>query len=292
MSLGYLALFGAEMAFILAYRGSGSARLAQALGDMRAMFDLGVLGLYLLIHLWLCAVLLAPVVIVALSQGRSRPTILALGLALAPMLGVQAIAGVIYLDIMHGMTWPPRFVSIWTVGLVAVLVKAANQEGTLTVKGKRRRIVAAVSCLVCYQTFALWAVREYSAWERMATVSTEGLLLDRLTGEEVSFLDCLAATLPEETHVAASGEVFGKFHRYPIVWPNKTESAWRPPEIVLCDEGERLEIEYFRYDCDELLKSTINQGLKEAAVGDFRVSYTAQVEGPVGACLGPHTASR
>ncbi len=153
-------------------------------------------------------------------------------------------------------------------------------------------VVTAVSCLVGYQTFALWAVRGYPAWERMATVSTEGLLLDRLTGEEVGFLDCLAAELPRQTHVASSGEVFGKFHRYPIVWPNKTESAWRPPEIVLCDEGERLEIEYFRYDCDELLKSTINQGLKEAAVGDFRVSYTAQVEGPVEACLAPHTASR
>ena len=150
---------------------------------------------------------------------------------------------------MHGMTWPPRFELIRTVGLAAILVKANSQEG---------------------------------------------LLLDRLAREEVSFLDCLAARLPEETNVAASGEVFGKFHRHPIVWPNRTESTWHPPEIVLCDEGERLEYEYFRYDCGQLLKSTIDQGLKEAVVGDFRISYTPQVESAVGACLyhKPHHVDR
>ena len=292
MSLGYLTLFGAEIALILANRGFGSARLGQAMLDLRSMLHLGFLGQYLLIHLLLCAVLVAPVVIVALSQGRSRATIFALGTALAPVLVVQGIAGVIYLDAMHGMTWPPRFVFIWTVGLAAILVTAVSPEPPPMANVKGWGIVVAVSSLVCYQVFALWAVRGYPAWERMATVSTEGLLLDRLTGEEISFLDCLAAELPQQTHIASSGEVFGKFHRHPIVWPNRTESAWRPPEIVLCDEGERLEIEYFRYDCDELLKSTINQGLKEAAVGDFRISYTAQVEGPVEACLVPHTASR
>ena len=291
ISLGYMVLFGVEVGLILAHGGFGSARLAEATLDLRSMSHLGVLGLYLLIHLWLCAVLAVPVVIVALSQGRSRPTIFALVLALAPMLGVQGIAAVIYLDIMHGMTWPPRFVLIWTIGLAAILAKAANQEAPAMVNVKGWGIVAAVSCLVCYQAFALWAVREYSAWERMATVSTEGLLLDRLTGEEIKFLDCLAAKLPEQTHVAASGEVFGKFHRQMIVWPNRTEYAWRPPEIVLCDEGERLEIEYFRYDCDDLLKSTIDQGLKEAAVGDFRISYTAQVERALESCLVPRAST-
>ena len=291
ISLGYLVLFGAEMGLILANRGLGSARLGQATLDLRSMLHLGVLGQYLLIHLLLCAVLVAPVVIVALPQGRSRATIFALGTALAPVLVVQGIAGVIYLDAMHGMTWPPRFVLIWTVGLAAILVKAVSPETPPMANVKGWGIVAAVSCLVCYQVFALWAVRGYPAWERMATVSTEGLLLDRLTGEEISFLDCLAAELPQQTHIASSGEVFGKFHRHPIVWPNRTESAWRPPEIVLCDQGARLEIEYFRYDCDELLKSTINQGLKEAAVGQFKVSYTPQVERALESCLVPRAST-
>ena len=282
-------LWLALIALILANRGLGSARLGQAMLDLRSMSHLGILGLYLLIQLLLCAVLVAPVIIVALSQGRLRPTTFALGLALAPVLVVQGIAGVIYLDAMHGMTWEPRFVLIWTIGLAAILAKAANQEAPAMVNGKGWGIVAAVLFLVCYQAFALWAVRGYPAWERIATVSTEGLLLDRLTGEEISFLDCLAAELPQQTHVACSGEVFGKFHRHPIVWPNRTESAWRPPEIVLCDEGERLEYEYFRYDCDELLKSTIDQGLKEAAVGDFRMTYTPQVKRPVELCLAPRT---
>ena len=291
MSFWYAALFGAELVLVLIHRGRGSTRLAQAMVDLRSMSDLGVLAQYLLICLLLCAVFVAPVVIVALSRGRSRPTIFGLGLALAPMLGVHGIAGVIYLDVVHGITWAPRFVSIWTVGLAAILVKANSQEGSATTKLSRWATVATASFLLGYQGFVLWAVRGYPAWERIATVSTKGLLIDRMTGEEVIFLDCLAAELPEQTHIASSGEVFGKFHRYPIVWPNRTESAWRPPEIVLCDEGERLEIEHFRYDCDELLKSTIDQGLKEAAVGDFRMTYAPEVESAVAACLVPHTAS-
>ena len=291
ISLGYLVLFGAGMGLILANRGLGSARLGQAMGDLSDMLTVGVLGQYLLINFSLCGVLVAPVVIVALSQSRSRPAIFALGLALAPMLAIQGIAGIIYLDAMHGMTWPPRFVLIWTVGLAAILITAARPQPPAAIKVKRWTTVAAASFLFCYQVVALWAVRGYPAWERMATVSTEGLLLDRLTGEEISFLDCLAADLPKQTYVAGSGEVFGKFHRHPIVWPNRTESAWRPPEIVLCDEGRRLGSSYFHYDCDALLKSTIEEGSKEATVGDFRISYTAQVESPVGACLAPHGAS-
>ena len=291
MSLGYLVLFGAELALILAHRGIGSARLGEATGALETMFDQGILGQYVSLNLLLCGTLVAPVVIVSLYGGRVRATVFGLGLALAPVLAVQGIAGLIYLDVMHGITWEPRFVLIWTIGLAGILVKATHQEAPAMVKLKKWHMVAAVLCLLCYQGFALWLVRGYPVWQRVSAVSTQGLLLDRLTKEEVRFLDCLAARLPEETHVAASGEVFGKFHRQMIVWPNRTEYAWQAPEIVVCDEGQRLDHEYFRYDCDQLLTSTIDQGLKEAAVGQFRVSYTPQVERVLEACLVARTST-
>ena len=285
LASGYLLLFAAGLGLILAHRGFGYSRLGQAMAQLGAMLEQGRLEENLSFSLLSCVFLMAPALLVALVYCRPTSSVLVLGLALAPMVVVTGIAGLIYDNMTHGMTWPPRFVLIWTVGIVGVLVLLSVPRKPARVPLARWITAAAAFGLLAYQGLSLRILRAYPVWERISTLSTQGLLLSRLTEDEVSFLDCLAASLPEETFIAASGEVFGKFHRHSIVWPDRLESAWRPPEIVVCDEGHRFHLDYLSYHCDQLLQHTIEQGFSVTKVDDIGTSYKPGVEDVVKECV-------
>ena len=139
----YSVLFGLEIASIFLHRGYGTERLSEAAGQLYLSYERGALEENLYLGLLSCGLLMLPLCAAVLLQGRSIGTLLSLALALAPMVAITAASGLYYLDIRHGITWQPRFVLIWTVGLVGVLVTTKQprpgSSGTWEMAGRRRR---------------------------------------------------------------------------------------------------------------------------------------------------------
>ena len=134
------------------------------------------------------------------------------------------------------------------------------------------------------QVVALEARRDYHFLPRFtlqAFSNTPRFVASELTSAEDAFLACLGHDLPSDTPVTSTGGLFGRFHQQDLLWPDRVHTAWRPPELVVCDDSERIP---FEYGCLSLSRRLPASSYEKLHVGSLSVRYTSKPKRVVEAC--------
>jgi hypothetical protein len=209
-------------------------------------------------------------------------------LGAAPLLVVAAVASGYYGSAqgigLHGPTWPPRFVMLWSVLAAALLVPIPQTEAEALAAARRpRRVAVAIGVSLVAQLVLLWAVRGYSPLGRIAAAlpGSGDLLAARLSPDERSFLGCLRERLPRDTTVAAHGSLFAYFHRHDLVHPQFVAHAWHPPAVVVCETDDRLPWED---QCRAVRKTMLDAGFERAGVVGIKVAVAPDHAAVVRGC--------
>src|SRR5262249_1357884 len=198
----------------------------------------------------------------------------------------EVVGGALYVVGMEGdgITWPPRFVTIWAVLISYCLFCVARSQAPIL---KSERLCTAVLMLggllsLTVQIYALQKVRSYELikvlrGERVA----HGPLADLLTGRENTLVTCLGNRLPKDTDVASNGALFARFHNQYVVWPDHLQHSWKFPEVAVCHEKE-----YMPYDggCRNLQLQLPDTEFRRAHVDNITVTYKSFLETTVSAC--------
>jgi hypothetical protein len=208
-------------------------------------------------------------------------------LGAVPLLVVAAVASGYYGSAqgiaLHGPTWPPRFVMLWSVLAAALLAPAGAAASVPDPPRSRRTVGVAIAVSLVAQLALLWVVRDYSPLHRVAVAlpGSRDLLSARLSPAERSFLGCLRARLPRDTTVAAHGSLFAYFHRHDLVHPQFVAHAWRAPTVVVCETEDRLPWED---DCRSVRKTMLDAGFERAGVLGIKVAVAPDHAGIVRGC--------
>jgi len=201
---------------------------------------------------------------------------------LLPLWAVGLLSGMAYMPagtdtmVAHGLTWPPRFVVLWsivTIGLILSIHHSPVRQQSTALRRGARTLLALAGCAFV-QVLLLNYDRGYSISSRLANLGSDSSLPSaRLTGPENRFLRCLSDSLPNNTPVAVHGSLFARFHRHEIVWPNHVDVAAAAPVMVVCDANQRFA---FENGCHQFLESVSPQfqlfrfqGLEAAATMEY-----------------------
>jgi hypothetical protein len=281
IALVWLAVFAAGFAWLRFTQPELEGRFGRAVHFMAASLP-GARSALALSAVWALLLFLSGLVL-----ATPRRAALAL-LGAVPLLVVAVVASGYYGSAqgiaLHGPTWPPRFVMLWSVLGAALLVPAGETEkGPPGLARSRRGVAIAIAASLIAQLALLSAVRGYSPLQRFATAlpGSGDLLSARLSAAERSFLGCLRERLPRDTTVAAHGSLFAYFHRHDLVHPQFVAHAWRPPAVVVCETEDRLPWED---DCRSVRKTMLEAGFERAGVEGIKVAAAPDRAGIVRGC--------
>lgn len=187
---------------------------------------------------------------------------------------------------LHGIAWPPRFAMLWGVALAGCLfaierIRAPVFPATWL---RRAALVLAVAGAMVAQVVALGAVRNYQFVPRFtlqAFASAPRFVASALSSAEDAFLGCLGHDLPSDSSVTSAGSLFGRFHRQDLVWPHRARTAWRPPELVVCDDSGRVP---FEDGCLGLAHSLPGSTYEKLQLDRLSVRYASGPKAVVEAC--------
>jgi len=155
--------------------------------------------------------------------------------AMAPLVIVGSVESLAYASlppqfVWHGLSWPPRFVSLWTAAAVALF-----QLARLPAAGSRLRnlglpVLGAAGAIAAMMT-TLRIVRDYDPLYRIGQAGNwraEGA--SRYAGVDIDAIWCLARRLPEDTKIAVPRWLYGAFHRQEIVFLERTSPGGQRPD--------------------------------------------------------------
>ena len=57
------------------------------------------------------------------------------------------------------------------------------------------------------------------------------------------------------------------------------------PDLVVCEDGCRMRLKFFRYGCDALLQAKIDDGFVARRIENIRISYRPHLDRLIGTCL-------
>src|SRR5438309_10981230 len=133
---------------------------------------------------------------------------------MAPLVIVGSVESLAYASqppqfVWHGLSWPPRFVSLWTAAAVALF-----QLARLPAAGSRLRnlglpVLGAAGAIAAMMT-TLRIVRGYDPLYRIGQAGNwraEGA--SRYAGVDIDAIWCLARRLPEDTKIAVPRWLYG-----------------------------------------------------------------------------------
>jgi hypothetical protein len=238
----YVVAFGVNFGWLLARQPSlGDSRLGLTVGHApRSLLTdaatRGAIGS----ALGDVALLLLSSWVVALAGLRARLSWAVL--LLVPLVGSGILGMVAYPPdggamLYHGLSWPPRFVMVWTVVVAAFLFAAAAARPVTHSRAAHVTLCAAVGLVsVVAQGSVLESRRGYDVVSRVTTVAwrRSTLVSGVLTPREDAMLRCLGARLPADTPVKAPAFLDGRFHlQTPL-------ADWRESQIVVCDRAPGL----------------------------------------------------
>lgn len=176
----------------------------------------------------------------ALRAGMSpRQAALAVGLwlfASLPLVIVCFVESLAYASIpsqftWHGLTWPPRFVSLWTAAAAGLFqlarVPSAGSRARLLglpVLGAGGALVAMMLTLPIVRDYApLYRIAQARNWRAEAS--------SRYPGVDISAIWCLSRRLPENTEIAVPRYLYGAFHRQEIVFLERPVPGGPKPDL-------------------------------------------------------------
>lgn len=287
ITIGWLLVFGTGMGLLAAMQHhANDSRLTQALLNEQLAARNGSLAGVVLQMGWEVTLLLLAGTVVHLAGIPARALWVA-SLCTLPLFVVAVISDLaagILTD--YGPVWPPRMVMFWALLIAECLLAIHYAKPTapaLTPLRKRGSVTLAVAIVA--QVLALAVAARYNFVARFAAVwPRRHLVADTLTPREDAFLRCLGGVLPHTTAVASTVGLFARFHRQYVVWPDRLTNAWTPPELLVCDETDRLP---YDYGCRRLLWNVSAAGSAEALLVDgLAAAYVPGVRGLVLGCRG------
>lgn len=279
----YGCLFAAGL-MLLNLNSQGQSRVGEALSGLVGLLSNPVGLDSLLRDLFSWVVLVVPLVAVIVLFSRRRMWT-AIPLALGPLLAVAIVGRSLYSDTGLGLTWAPRLVGVWTVGTAAIIYSLHQLIWPPRSRWQPLILVAAIAVLVGYQAWALRYVRDYDFGSRFAALPHTDSLARRFTDTEFAAMECISASLDRRVHIATNGDLFAKFHMNSIVWPDRLASAWKPPQVIVCDAGGRTV--YGVADCHSLIDDRSGQRFDETRIDGLRVAYEERNGPAINRCLHP-----
>jgi hypothetical protein len=180
----------------------------------------------------------------------------------------------------HGLSWPPRFVMVWTVVVAAFLfaTAAAAPPFTRSRAGHVALCAAVGLASVVAQDSVLESRRGYDAVSRVTTVAwrRSTLVSSVLTLREDAMLRCLGAHLAADTPVKAPAFLDGRFHRQTPL------ADWRESQVVICDRAPGLRWPVPTACAD---RAAIEAATKNLVVDLLWIAYAPNLAPVVEACV-------
>lgn len=139
------------------------------------------------------------------------------------------LSGFIYsgYEVWHGLTWPPRFVLVWTLVMAGALFSELRVQ-------KKVWLLVILILPVIFLNF----VRNYNLFHRLQIAS--GLGAQVLTQKESQLVSCLAKKLNPREAVVVVGSLNASFHQQTLLWPDRNLGQTQTAAFVLCDLNKRL----------------------------------------------------
>jgi|GEM_PF-5895856 len=307
ITLGWLVVFIAGMGLLLAMGAGSHGRLGSAPSAiLRLINDSAIRSLFFR-SLIDAALLLAAGAVVYLAGIPRRGLVITalISLVLIPPI---TVASSVYFESLreHGIVWPPRLAMLWGVALAGCLlaIERARPPIFADSRGRRAWVAIAVAASIGTQFAVLAACRRYDFISRFTlnALSIPRVLVARfvpasdfaryydrpryvawaLSSAEDAFLGCLGRDLPHDTSVTATGTLFGRFHRQDLVFSDRVANAWKPPELVVCDDAGRFPL--LEFGCMKLARSLPDTSYEMLALGNLAVRYSGRPKGVVEAC--------
>jgi hypothetical protein len=284
----WLLMFISGMALLVA-QGASHGRLGLALTGLRGTVADPVSRALLTESLIDAGVLLAAGGIVYLAgiplRGLATSVVVSLTLVLPTAIG-SSIYGVSLRT--HGIAWPPRFAMFWGVALAGSLLSIERTKAPVfrAMWLRRTALAIAVAGSMLAQVIALDVRSDYQFLPRFtlqAFTRAPRFVVSPLSGAEDAFLRCLGRDLPHDTSVTSTGSLFARFHRQDLLWPDRVATAWKPPELVVCDDSGRLPYEY---GCLSLSRSLPGSNYEKLQLDRLFVRYTRGRKAVVESCAG------
>jgi len=283
----WLLVFIAGMALLLAM-GASHGRLGLALMGLRGLAEDSSTRSLLIESLGDAVLLLGTGGVVYLAgiplRGLAASAVVSLALIVPSSLGSLTYSGDAFRA--HAITWPPRFAMLWSVMLAGYLFAVERIRTPVFAARRLRRtaLAIAVAGSMIAQVVALGARRNYQFVPRFtlqAFTSTPRFVASALSSAEDAFLICLGRDLPSDASVTSTGGLFGRFHRQDLLWPDRVQTAWKPPELVVCDDSRRIPWEY---GCLSLSHSLPDSTHEKLQLDNLFVRYTSERKAVVEAC--------
>jgi hypothetical protein len=308
VTLGWLLVFIAGMSLLVTMGATSHGRLGSTMPGVRALLEDATTRSALLASVLDAALLLAAGGLVYLA-GIPRRGLIASALISVVLIIPLTVASSFYKSTGLrdlGLAWPPRFAMLWGVALVGCLFAIERARAPALAASRRRRAVAiAVAASIVAQIAVLGVRRRYDFVSRITLqaffvpnflialivrrstfqdyLSRPRFIAAALSGSEDAFLTCLGRELPQETPVTSTGTLFGRFHRQDLLWPYSLATAWKPPELVVCDEAGRGP-PLLEYGCLKLAHSLSTTSYETVQVGRLLVRYSGGPKAIVEAC--------
>jgi hypothetical protein len=306
ITLGWLFVFSVGMGLLLLMGGANHGRLGGAIPGLRAVLEDRATRSYFFASLVDTALLLGAGSLIYLTGIPARGLVASALISMVLVVPTTVASSVYKTSVReHGIAWPPRFSLFWSVALAGCLFAIERAQTPAFAAWRRRR--AAVAIVVAGSIVAQIAVlgvrKRYDFVSRislqtlvvpasmMALVVPESTLqayLRRprfvaaaLSDSEDSFLTCLGRDLPHETAITATGGLLGRFHQQDVLWADRVAVAWKPPEIVVCDETGRIPWED---GCLKLSRSLPEASYNALHLGNLSVRYASGPKSVVEAC--------
>ncbi len=283
---GWLLAFIAGMALLLAM-GGGHGRLGLALMGLRGLTEDSSTRSLLIESLGDAVLLLSAGGVVYLAgipwRGLGASAVVSLALIVPTTLGSLIYGGA---SRAHGIAWPPRFAMLWGPALAGCLfaIERVRVPVFTAIWRRRTALALAVIASMVAQVVALEARRGYQFVPRFtlqAFTSTPRFAASVLSNAEDAFLMCLGRDLPPDASVTSTGGLFGRFHRQDLLSPDRVQTAWKPPELVVCDDSGRVPWEY---GCLSLSHSLPDSTYERLQLDNLFVRYTGERKAVVEAC--------
>jgi hypothetical protein len=281
----WLLVFIAGMALLLAM-GASHGRLGSAPTGLRRLVEDSSTRSLLVESLGDAGLLLAAGAVVYLAgiplRGLAASILVSLALIVPAAIGSSIYGSA---SRAHGIAWPPRFAMLWGVALAGCLfaIERVRAPVFATVRLRRTVLSIAVAGSIVAQVVALGARRNYDFLPRFTLQTFAGtprFVASLLSSAEDAFLGCLGRDLPSDTPVATTGGLFGRFHRQDLLWPDRLRTAWKLPELVVCDDAGRIP---FDYGCINLSRS-LPGSYDKLRLESLSVRYAGGTKAVVEAC--------
>ena len=241
------------------------------------------------ITMFLDQIRLLAAVILPLSVIKPSYALLALFFVL-PVLAVNLTGSMAYIGrenmLIHGLSWPARFGSVWGV-FCATLLCALERKHLFEIPKRLYKNIfwICITLITIYlQLDALKRVRNYDFTDRMTVLysaDSPHIYANRITESERHFLDCLKLISAKST-VALHPSLFGAFHRADFLHVSHISKTELSPEIVICETANRLP---FEGGCNAYLQQRVQAGWVYEAVEGVAVASEKRWSEQINTCV-------